>query len=137
MTGNLLGLGDNDVADLDRSKREELRKRNPENRPEVTLEMWTLAILMQDDRVVKKVVYGVVTECLTDDYTVGEIACSHALIDVPQHPGCRIFVSQRLRYECKGPGTTVTIPEHELDPRLPNPDDNIEAIKRRVEDGNL
>lgn len=137
MTENLLGLGDNDIADLNRSKLEELRKRNPENRPEVTLEMWTLAILMQDDQVVKKVVYGVVTECLTDDYTVGEIACSQSLIDVPQHPGRRIFVSQKLRYEGKGPGTTITIPEHELDPRLPNPDDNIEAIRRRVEDGNL
>ncbi|MDO6442060.1 hypothetical protein [Marinobacter sp. 2_MG-2023] len=137
MTENLLGLGDNDIADYDRRKREELRQRNPENRAEVTLEMWTLAILLRDDQVVKKVVYGVVTDCLTGDYTIGEVACSQSLINVPQHPGRRIFVSQKLRYECKGPGTTVTIPEHELNTHLPYPDDDIEAIKRRVESGKL
>ena len=80
MSDDLFGLGDNDIADVDRRQREELRWRNPNNEPEVLLSMWTLARLTRDDKIVNTVVYGVVTKCLTDDYQVGDIVCSPPLL---------------------------------------------------------
>jgi hypothetical protein len=116
MSNDYLGLGDGDIDDIDRAKREELRRRNPNNRPEVRLEMWTLAQLTRNDKIVRTVVYGVVTDCLTDDYLPGEVVCSPALIQVID----RICVSQHLRYELKGPGNEITIDESDLQGRLPS-----------------
>jgi hypothetical protein len=133
MSKNLLGLGDNDIDEMNHKRRAELRQRNPDNDPEVTLEMWTLAHLTRDDRVVKSLVYGVVTQCLTDDYMIGDIACSPSLLGTPDHPGRRIYVTQKLRYECKGAGNEVTISEAEFDERLLDPYANIDDSKRRLE----
>jgi hypothetical protein len=137
MSENLTGLGDNDLADIDRERRDELRKRNPGNAPEVTLVMWTLAHLTRDERVVRTVVYGVVTRSLTDDYMLGEIVCSPPLYDMPTEPSRPIYVSQWLRFECKGKGNEITIPEDELQRRLPDPDADPNDIKRRLENGEL
>ncbi|QSP94008.1 hypothetical protein LPB19_12495 [Marinobacter salinisoli] len=137
MSDDLLGLGDNDIDALDQKKREDLRSRNPNNEPEVVLSMWTLATLTQAGEVVKKVVFGVVEQCLTDDYQTGDIACSESLIDVPQHPETRIYVSQKLRYECKGIGREVTIAEEEFWRCLPDTDASIDDLKRRLERGEL
>lgn len=132
-----LGLGDLDIEEIDRRKREELRRRNPDNEPEVTLEMWTLARLTRDDQVVRSVVLGVVTKCLTDDYLVGDVVCSPALVSVPMPPGRLIYVTMKLRYECIGPGREVTIAEDELDNLLPDPSADMDDIKRRLERGDL
>lgn len=133
MGKDLFGLGDNDIAELDRKKRDELLARNPDNQPEVTLEMWTLAHLTRDNRRVRTVVFGVVSECLTDDYMVGDIVCSTSLLDTPPHPDRNIYVSQLLRFECKGTGSEITIPEEELDSRLPDPEGGVDHIKRRLD----
>lgn len=123
MWEDLFGLGDNDIKELDRAKRDELRARNPDNEPEVTLEMWTLAHLTRDNEKIRTVVFGVVSGCLTNDYIVGDIACSTSLLPTPPHPQRRIFVSQRLRFECKGAGNEITVSEDELDSRLPGSGD--------------
>lgn len=137
MTRDTTGLGDLDIEELDRSRREKLRARNPKNDPEVTLQMWTFAHLTRNGQVVRRVVYGVVTQCMTDDYTTGEIACSPDLYDTPLDPSRPIFVSQWLRFECQGKGNEITIPEDELQHRLPHPDADPDEIKRRVESGEL
>lgn len=137
MAKDLTGLGDLDVEDMDRRTRDEFRMRNPDNQSEVTLEMWTLARLTRDDQRLRSVVYGIVVGCLTDDYSIGDIACSGSLFDVPQHPDRRIFVSKRLRYECKGPGSEITIREDELEGRLPNSDASTDDVKRQKEHGEL
>lgn len=137
MTDDLFGLGDNDRDALDRKKRDDLRDRNPDNQPEVVLSMWTLANLTEDGQVVRRAVYGLVDECLTDDYLSGDIACNESLIDVPEHLGRRIYVSQRLRFECKGIGNEITIPEEDLWLRLPDPGSSTDDIKRRLESGEL
>ncbi len=137
MSKDLLGLGDNDIEHMDRQTRGELQKRNPDNQPEVTLLKWTLAQLTCNNQVMRTVVYGVVTECLTDVYRVGDIVCSPSLINTPPHPGRRIFVSQNLRFECKGEGNEITIPEDELRRRLPDPDASTDDIKRQIERGEL
>ena len=122
MTKDLTGLGDLDIEEMDRRRRDELRRRNPNNEPEVKLEPWTLAHLTRDNRPVRSVVYGVVTQCLTDDYLIGDIVCSPSLLSTPPHFGRRIYVTKHLRYECIGPGREVTIPEDELDTMQPYPD---------------
>ena len=137
MTKDLKGLGDLDIEEMDRRMRDELRRRNPNNQPEVTIEMWTLARLTRDDRMVRSVVYGVVTKCLTDDYLVGDIVCSPSLSSAPTHPGRCIYVTKDLRYECIGPGRQITIPEDDLATRLPDPDAGPGDIKRKVERGEL
>jgi hypothetical protein len=121
MSEDLTGLGDNDISDIDRKRRDELRMRNSDNRPEVTLTMWTLAHLTRGNQIVRSVVYGIISECLTDDYMLGDIICSRSLIDTPEHRGRRIFVSQNLRFECVG-GNEITIPEDELSRQLPGSD---------------
>ncbi len=128
MSKDLLGFGDNDISELDSKKHQELCLRNPGNDPEVTLEQWTLAHLTRNGLPIGSVVYGVVTECLTDDYSVGDIVCSPGLLDTPEHPGRRIYVTQRLRYECKGAGNEITIPEGELSERLPDPNSELGDI---------
>ncbi|WP_288944985.1 hypothetical protein [uncultured Marinobacter sp.] len=137
MTKDLTGQGDLDIKELDRKRREDLHKRNPNNVPEVTLQMWTLAHLTRDGQVVRKVVYGVVTQCLTDDYRVGEIVCSPDLYDTPHDPSRPICVSQWLRFECVGKGHEITISEDELQSRLPGPDADADKIRRKVESGEL
>jgi len=137
MSKDLFILGDNDIADIDRRQREELRRRNPKNEPEVVLSMWTLAQLTRDDQIVRTVVYGVVTQCLTDDYQVGDIVCSPSLLSTPPHPGRRIYVTPRLRFECKGAGNEITIREDELSRRLLAPDADMDNIKRQIERGEL
>jgi hypothetical protein len=137
MSKDGLGLGDNDIEGIDRRQRDKLREHNPGNEPEVVLEMWTLAHLTRDFDVVRAVVYGVVTQCLTDDYVLSEIVCSESLLDTPPHPSRRIYVSNQLRYECKGPGREITIPESELSKRLPDPATSIKDIKLQIERGEL
>jgi hypothetical protein len=137
MSEDLTGLGDNDISEINRKRHEELRDRNPDNEPEVTLSKWTLARLTRGGQFARSVVYGVVTNCLTDDYRVGDIACSSSLVSTPPHPGRRIFVSQNLRFECQGAGNEITIPEEELNSRVPGPDESIDDIKRRLESGQL
>jgi len=122
---DLTGLGDLDIEELDRKRREKLREQNPNNEPAIFLERWTLAHLTRDDRVVSRVVFGVVIKTLTDDYIIGEIVCSQQLLDVPQHQGRKIFVSRQLRYECTGPGREVTIDENELKNYFPNSDSTV------------
>jgi hypothetical protein len=82
-------------------------------------------------------VSGIIEPLHTDDHLVGDIACSLSLLDTPEHPGRRIFVTQKLRYECKGTGNEVTIPEEELNSRLPDPDATMEDNKRRLERGKI
>ena len=135
MGKDLFGLGDNDIAELDRKNREELLARNPDNQPEVTLEMWTLAHLTRGDQKVRTVVFGVVSECLTDDYMTGDIVCSTSLLDTPPHPKRRIYVSQMLRYECKGAGSEITIPEDELNSRLPAPEAGVNDFEHHQSSG--
>jgi hypothetical protein len=137
MSKDLTGLGDNDIEDLDRRRRNELRAQNPMNEAEVTLEMWTVATLTRDAQVVGRVVFGVVTRCLTDDYMLGAIACSPPLYDIEPVPEKRIYVSQWLRFECRGLGREVTIPENELQSRLPDPGADSDDIKHRIEGGEL
>lgn len=135
MGKDLFGLGDNDIAELDRKNRDELLARNPDNQPEVTLEMWTLAHLTRGDQKVRTVVFGVVSECLTDDYMTGDIVCSTSLLDTPPHPKRRIYVSQALRFECKGAGSEITIPENELNSRLPDFEAGVNDIERHQSSG--
>lgn len=71
-----------------------------------------------------RVVFGVVTRCLTDHYMLGEIVCSPPLYDIRFDPEQRIYVSQWLRFECRGLGREITIPETDAD-----------EIKRRLEGG--
>ena len=138
MNKDLTGLGDLDIEEIDRKQREELRARDPNNDAEVLLEMWTLAHLTRNGKTVRRVVYGVVTRCLTEDYMDGEIVCSPDLYGIPSSPnGARVYCSQWLRFECKGPGKEITIPEEELSSRLPDPDQSIADIKRRLEDREL
>lgn len=134
---DMIGLGDNDIADFDRKKREEIRRRNPNNEAEVALEMWTLANLTRGQRVVKKVVYGVVSRTFVDNYLPGEIVCSAALFDIHYNEENLVCVTQRFRYECTGPGREITIPEHALDSYLPDPDADPDDIKRRIENNEL
>lgn len=95
-------------------------RRNPENRPEVVLSKWTLANLTVDDKVVRTVVYGVVTESLTDQYGLGDIICSPSLIRAAMDEDHRIYASKHLRFECQGRGNEITIPESDLSTRLPS-----------------
>lgn len=111
---SLLGLGDLDIADIDWQQRESLRARNPHNQPEVTLAKWTHATLTRDGKDVGHVVCGCVTQCLTDDYGVGEFVCSERIVYVPDHPGRCIYVTNRLRYECVGDGNEITVAESDL-----------------------
>lgn len=120
MSDSLLGLGDNDIEAINRQQREELVRRNPENRPEVVLSKWTLADLTVDGKVVRAVVYGVVTESLTDKFGIGEIICSPSLIRAAMDSERRIYASKHLRFECRGRGNEITIPESDLRTRLPN-----------------
>ena len=90
MRKDLTGLGDLDIEEIDRRRREELHHRNPNNLPEVTLTNWTFAQLICDDGVARSLVCGVVTECLTEDYQIGDFACSLQLLETPPHPGRRI-----------------------------------------------
>ena len=119
MSTNLLGLGDLDVEEIDRQKRERLKLRNPNNEPEVKLSKWTHAVLVRDGKRVGHVVYGCVIECLIDDYEVSEIACSGPIIFVPDHPGRRIYVTKNLRFECVKEGNEIEIEESELPFHLP------------------
>ena len=137
MSEDLTGLGDIDVEELDRKKLEEMRRRNPNNQPEVVLTKWTLAHLTQASQVVRSVVFGKVAQCLTDHYQVGDIVCSLALKNTPEHPGRLIYVTQRLRYECIGEGSEVTIPEHELNSRIPDSDTGIDGSNHQAERGDL
>ena len=121
MSDDLLGFGDNDIADLDRRQQEELRRRNPQNEPEVVLSMWTLARLTRDDKIMTTVVYGIVTKCLTDDYQAGDVVCSPPLLRATRQQGRRIYVTSRLRFECKGAGNIIRIHEDELRKKLPAP----------------
>lgn len=118
MSDSLLGLGDNDIEMINRQRREELIRRNPENRPEVVLSKWTLANLTVDGEVVRTVVYGLVTESLTDQYGLGDIICSPSLIRAAMDIERRIFASKHLRFECHGRGNEITIPESDLRTRL-------------------
>ena len=115
---DFLGLGDNDIADLDRQKRNERRRNNPHNEPEVQLELWTLARVYRDGCEVNRVVYGCVTRCLVQDIVVGEIVCSDPIIPTPEHAGRRIYVTKNLRYECLKEGNEISIDENELKLRL-------------------
>lgn len=135
MSKDLFGLGDNDIADLDRRQQGELRRLNPTNEPEVVLSKWTLAHLTHNDQLVKTVVYGVVTKCLTDDYQLGDIVCSPSLLSTSPHPGRRIFVTPRLRFECKGAGKITKIREDELSKRLPDPDADTGEMNPKIESG--
>lgn len=136
MTKDLTGLGDLDIKELDRKRREDLHKRNPNNVPEVTLQMWTLAHLTRDGEVVK----GRLWSChAVPDRRLQyrEIVCSPDLYDAPHDPSRLICVSQWLRFECLGKGHEVTIPEDELQSRLPDPDADADKIKRKLESGEL
>jgi hypothetical protein len=135
MSDDLFGLGDNDIAEVDRRQREELGRRNPKNEPEVVLSMWTLARLTRDDKIVKTVVYGIVGKCLTDDYQVGDVVCSPPLLVTPRHHGRRIYVTPRLRFECKGAGNKITIREGDLSIGLPDPDADTDDINLQTERG--
>jgi hypothetical protein len=115
MSNDHLGLGDNDLDDIDRAKREELRRRNPDNEPEVQIKRWTHALLKTNGKIDREVVFGCVVRCLTDDYQVDEIVCSHSIVYTPDHPGRRIYATQRLRFECLGVGNSITIEESDLE----------------------
>jgi hypothetical protein len=117
MSDDIFGLGDNDIQDLERAKREDLRRRNPDNVPEIQLENWTHARLLRDEKIVREVVFGCVVSCLTDDYQVGDIVCSHAIVYTPEPLG-HIYATQRLRFECLKYGSEITIDESELESYL-------------------
>lgn len=135
---DLTGLGDLDIEDLDRRRREQLRALNPHNRSEVVLEMWTLAHLRRGDKIVRRVVYGVCTESLADDYVQGEIICSPDLYNImPPDDEPQVYCSKRLRYECRGPGREITIQEEELKDCLSDPGADPADIRRRIEDGEI
>ena len=137
MRKDLAGLGDLDIEEINRKQREEFRHRNPHNSPEVTLSDWLLVRVTRNDQLVRTFVYGVVTECLTDDYQIGDTACSTPLLDTPPHPGRSVYVSQKLRYDCKGPGTAVSISEDEFKNRLANPETSVEELRRCLKHGEL
>jgi hypothetical protein len=118
MFDDLFNLGDNDIADLDRAKREDLRRRNPNNEPEIQLENWTHARLTRDGKIVREVVFGCVVRCLTDDYQIGEIVCSHAIVYTPDHSSRRIYATQRIRFECLKNGNEITVDESEFECRF-------------------
>ena len=117
---DFLGLGYNDIADLDRQKRNERRRNNPHNEPEVQLELWTLARVYRDGCEVNRVVYGCVTRSLVQDIVVGEIVCSDPIIPTPEHLGRRIYVAKNLRYECLKDGNEISIDEEDLKLHLPS-----------------
>jgi hypothetical protein len=96
MSDNIFGLGYNDIHDLERAKRGDLRRRNPDNALEIQLENWTHARLLRDEKIVRDFIFGCVVSCLTDNYQAGDIVCSHAIVYTPEPLG-HIYATQRLR----------------------------------------